>query len=313
MQIKTLKNGILVLGDCLEWLQAQSDDSIDLIIGSPPYEDARTYGIDFSLKGQDWVDWMVKLWVEFDRVCKGLVCMVVEGKTRDFQWSATPALLMADLHRAGIKLRKPPIYQRDGIPGSGGPDWLKNKYEFIVCSSKGKLPWSNNTVCGHVPRFKPGGEFSYRIKDGDRVNLKKLMKEKGLNQREAAAELNLVTRHTTSDHKDDDIVTQKTYVPPEKANPGNIIDCGAVGGGHLGSKKAHENEAPFPEKIPNFFIKSFCPKDGIVLDPFSGSGSTAACATILRREFVAIDIRKSQIELTQKRLREAHLRKGFDL
>jgi hypothetical protein len=40
---------------------------------------------------------------------------------------------MAALHEAGFKLRKPPIFQRVGIPGSGGPDWLRNDYEFVVC------------------------------------------------------------------------------------------------------------------------------------------------------------------------------------
>lgn len=52
-------------------------------------------------------DWMVARWVEMQRISRGLVAMVVEGQTRNFRWSATPALLMADLHRAGLKLRKP--------------------------------------------------------------------------------------------------------------------------------------------------------------------------------------------------------------
>lgn len=83
------------------------------------------------------------------RLSRGLVAMVVEGQTKQFQWSAVPTLLMVDLHRSGIRLRKPPIFQRVGIPGSGGPDWLRNNYEFIVCCSKGgKLPWSDNTAMG---------------------------------------------------------------------------------------------------------------------------------------------------------------------
>ena len=127
--------------DCLEYMRRLPEDSVDLVFGSPPYEAARTYGIDFTLKGQAWVDWMVARMLEMVRVSRGLVAMVVEGQTRQFRWSAAPALLMADLHRAGVHLRKPPIFHRVGIPGSGGPDWLRNDFEFIVCcTSGGKLP-----------------------------------------------------------------------------------------------------------------------------------------------------------------------------
>ena len=78
------------VGDCLELLRKMPDNSVDLVFCSPPYEAARTYGIGFSLKGQDWVDWAVERYVESVRVCKGLVCWVVEGQTRQFRWSATP-------------------------------------------------------------------------------------------------------------------------------------------------------------------------------------------------------------------------------
>src|SRR5574343_1677405 len=124
---------MIVHADCLEWMRSQPDKSVDLTFGSPPYEAARTYGIGFNLKGQRWVDWMVERMVEMLRITNGLVAMVVEGQTRGYQWSATPALLEADLARRGVCLRKPPIYARVGIPGSGGPDWLANRYEFIVC------------------------------------------------------------------------------------------------------------------------------------------------------------------------------------
>lgn len=97
------------------------DNCADLVFTSPPYEDCRTYGIDFNLKGQEWVDWLVPIIKESLRVCKGLVAFVVEGKTKKFRWSATPILLMADLHRAGIHLRKPPAFKRSGILAAVAP------------------------------------------------------------------------------------------------------------------------------------------------------------------------------------------------
>lgn len=49
-------------GDAIKIMSNMDTDSVDLVFGSPPYEDARTYGIDFNLKGQDWVDWMVEVY-----------------------------------------------------------------------------------------------------------------------------------------------------------------------------------------------------------------------------------------------------------
>src|SRR5690606_40982646 len=134
--------------------------------------------ICFDKQGQEWVDWMVGLWKEMHRVSSGLVAMVVEGRTFDFQWTATPVLLMADLHRAGFKLRKPQIYRRIGIPGTGGTDWFRNDYEFVVCTSKGKLPWSDNTACGHPALHLPGGKFSHRTADGKRIDGRRVLYHK---------------------------------------------------------------------------------------------------------------------------------------
>jgi hypothetical protein len=100
----------------------------------------------------------------------------------------------------------------------------------------------------------------------------------------------------------DGTITRKDgsmYQPPKVANPGNVIKCS---GGHLGSKLAHENEAPFPEKLAEFFIKSFCPPGGTVLDPFSGSGTTIAVAKKNYRNGIGIDVRESQVDLGHKRL-----------
>lgn len=257
--------GILESGDCLDLMRAMPSGSVDLAMFSPPYEKRRKYGsLDFKLKGQDWVDWCAARFIEAHRISRGLVACVVEGTTSKFRYSATPALLMADLHRAGVMLRKPPIFRRAGIFGDGGKDWLKNNWEFIVCASHGKLPWSDNTACGHPPKFPPGGPPSHRKQDGSRV-------------------------------------ARKEYKPPKLANPGNIIE-GSVGGGHMGHELAHANEAPYPVWLVEFFIRSFCPPGGIVLDPFIGSGTTAHAAMIHGRKFVGFDLREDQIEISKRRV-----------
>jgi hypothetical protein len=93
----------------------------------------------------------------------------------------------------------------------------------------------------------------------------------------------------------------ESYRPPALANPGNLLAI-PVGGGLIGHPLAHENEAPFPETLAEFFIKSLCPPDGIVLDPFSGSGTTVAVAVRLGRKGVGMDIRWSQAEIARRRI-----------
>jgi len=66
---------------------------------------------------------------------------------------------------------------------------------------------------------------------------------------------------------------------------------------------AHENEAPFPEKLAEFMVRSFCPPNGIVLDPFAGSGTTCAVAKKWGRKYIGIDIRQSQVDLTNRRIK----------
>lgn len=278
----------IVQSDCIEFLDGLPADSVDLCLFSPPYEAARTYGIEFKLRGQAWVDWMVRVFAAAARACRGLVACVCEGQTRKYRWSAAPVLLMADLHRAGFHLRRPAIYHRVGIPGSGGPDWLRADTEYVVCTARpGRLPWSDNTACGHPPKWATGGAMSNRHADGRRIN---------------AQLAGLATgRRVTRGQANGDTVASDSYVPPDIANPGNLIKC-TVGGNNIGSTLAHENEAPFPEQLAEFFVRSFCQPGGTVADPFAGSGTTAAVAKRHGRNFTGCDVRASQVALGLRRL-----------
>lgn len=289
---KELPIGKIIAGDCLEVTPDWPDGCVDLVFCSPPYEDARTYGIDYKLKGQDWVDWAVVRFTECLRVSRGLVAWVVEGKTQKFRYSATPILFMADLHRSGVHLRKPPAYHRVGIPGSGGPDWLRNDYEFIVCATNGgKLPWSDNTAMGGPCKWPTGGRMSNRTQDGRRANSRRYG---ALDKRQTPSEAQRRNGRKGN----------AGYSKPKISNPGNVLTF-KVGGGHMGSDIAHENEAPFPESLSEFFVRSFCPPGGIVLDCFSGSGTTLAAAEKAGRKWIGIDIRESEVEKSTRRIKEA--------
>lgn len=259
---------IVVMSDALEFLKSCPKDSVDLIVTSPPYLDCRTYNDIEGKPIEEWVPWMVEIVTECVRACKGLTAIVCEGKTRKYAYHPAPFLLIADLYRKGFNLRKPCVYERDGIPGSGGPDWLKNRWEPIICvTRKGKMPWSDNTACGKPPKYGLGGPMSNRTAKGERLGT-------GQNLKGSCGVL------------------------PEIANPGNIIDCGADTQYGMGN----QNEAPFHVKVPSFFVQSFCPAGGVVLDPFCGSGTTAEAAKMYGRRFVGCDLRQSQVDMTIERL-----------
>lgn len=300
--------GAIIQGDCLEVMKGWPDGCVDLVFGSPPYEDRRTYGIGFALRGQAWVDWMVDVVRTSLRTCRGLVAFVVEGKTEQYRYSCAPLLLIADLHRAGVHLRKPPVFHRVGIAGSGGPDWLRNDYEFIICATNGgRLPWSDNTAMGHPPKWAPGGAMSHRTSSGARVNQWGHPLASGgtggtkddITSCAARPSHHLAREHTK--RRGDGTMEKQSYIAPAMANPGNVVSV-KVGGGVMGHRLCHENEAPFPEDLARFFIRSFCPPGGVVVDTFSGSGTTASVCRQEGRRFIVMDVRGSQEALTHRRL-----------
>jgi hypothetical protein len=277
----------VVHADCLDFLRGFPDDSAGETIFSPPYGDARRE-LGFVVRtGQDWVDWMVGVFREALRVSPLVVC-VADGQTKWFSYEPLPFVLMTELYRAGVCLRKPLVYRRVGIPGSGGPDWLRNDWEPVVVATRGgELPWHDNTACGHAPKFGPGGQPSHRTANGTRVN-------------GPAGYATMQDRNGLGPHRARQRAG-RAYQPPDEANPGNVIEC-KVGGGHMGNDLAHENEAPFPEWLVEPFVRSFCKPGGLVLDPFCGSGTTGAVAVRLGRRFAGCDIRPEQVELARLRI-----------
>jgi hypothetical protein len=301
----------IIAGDCLEVMRSWPDKCVDLVCCSPPYENCRKYAeLEFNLSGQDWVDWMFVRIKEMVRICKGLVVVNCEGKTKNYRYSCTPFLLMADLHRSGFNLRKPAVFHRVGIPGSGGPDWIRNDWEPIICiTPPGKLSWSDSTACGHPPKWAPGGEMSNRLKSGARVNQwgdpigsgATVTDSEGVTRSHGKRPSHVTPSQCQRENGEDG---SGSYDAPAIANPGNVLSL-KVGGGLMGSKLSHENEAPFPETFAEFWVKSFCPPAGIVLDPFCGSFTVGAVAVKNGRQYVGIDQRQSQVDLSERRVIEA--------
>jgi len=60
--------------------------------------------------------------------------------------------------------------------------------------------------------------------------------------------------------------------------------------------------AVYPEKLLEKPIKAGCPQNGIVLDPFFGSGTTGLVAVKLGRNFIGIELNPEYIKIAKKRL-----------
>lgn len=71
--------------------------------------------------------------------------------------------------------------------------------------------------------------------------------------------------------------------------------------------------APFPEQLAQDHIISWSNKGDTVLDPFSGSGTTAKMAAILNRHYIGFDIAEEYCEIARKRVEDATAQIRLDI
>jgi DNA modification methylase len=60
--------------------------------------------------------------------------------------------------------------------------------------------------------------------------------------------------------------------------------------------------ATYPEELIEPCIKAGCPPEGVVLDPFMGSGTTGAVALRLNRNFIGLELNPEYVKLANKRI-----------
>ena len=69
-----------------------------------------------------------------------------------------------------------------------------------------------------------------------------------------------------------------------------------------GSKLKSKHPAVFPNLLALDFIECFCPPDGVVLDPYNGSGTTCVAAKSSGRNYIGIDISEDYVAIARERI-----------
>ena len=89
---------------------------------------------------------------------------------------------------------------------------------------------------------------------------------------------------------------------PLGKNPSDVWELPNVKAAHV---EKTEHPCQFPIALAQRIIRALTQKGDMVLDPFVGSGSTAVAAALNQRSFIAIEINKKFVAVTQKRIEQA--------
>ncbi len=89
-------------------------------------------------------------------------------------------------------------------------------------------------------------------------------------------------------------VLQTIRMHPNGKNPGDLWEMKCA-------KMEKTHFSVFPEELPRNAILSCCPLDGIVLDPFAGSGTTGKVAKELNRRSILIELQPNFLEIVKER------------
>jgi site-specific DNA-methyltransferase (adenine-specific) len=99
----------------------------------------------------------------------------------------------------------------------------------------------------------------------------------------------------------------KSFTQNKTKNMGNI--WGYIG---VSGDQYERHPAAFPEELANDHILSWSNEGDLVLDPFSGSGTTAKMAKVNQRNFIGIDISQEYCDIAEKRLEKVNNHKITD-
>ena len=154
----------IICGDCLEVMKDIPDNSIDLTVTSPPYDNLRTYkGFSWDFEGiakelyRATKDGGVVVWIVGDRVKNGSETLIPFEQAQYFK-------------KIGFNLHDTMIYQKNVMPYPEQTRYIQC-FEFMFVFSKGK-PKTHNLLKEETKGYKPSKTSTQRNADGTTTALK---------------------------------------------------------------------------------------------------------------------------------------------
>ena len=260
-------------GDCLEILPQLPDNSIDLIVTSPPYADQRkdTYG---GVHPDKYVEWFLPIAKELKRVLKpdgsfilNIKERVVEGERHTYVLE----LIIALRKQGWLWTEEYMWHKRNSAPGKWPNRFRDNWERCLHFTKQKKFAMYQEAVMVQMGDWKQS-----RLK-----NLSETDKRRDNSRVGSGFGKNI-----------------SNWIGRELAYPNNVL--------HMATECSNKgHSATFPVELPAWFIKLFTLPSGVVLDPFVGSGTTALAAVGLDRAYVGIELKPDYVEVAETRLKEA--------
>lgn len=270
--------GAAYLGDSLRLLRKIPDDSVDLVLTSPPYalEFKKEYG---NVAKAKYVEWLKPFGHEILRILKaeGSFVLNIGGSynpgtpTRSLYHFKALVMLCEEV---GFHLAQECFWHNPAkLPSPA--EWVtvrrqrvKDAVEYIWWLSKTPFPKANNRNVLN--------EYS--------ADMKRLLK-RGYRPKQRPSG-HIITAKFGNDHGGA-IPSSLIERGNNESNSEYIRACAEAG------YKAHP--ARFPRALPEFFIKLLTDEGAIVVDPFAGSNMTGATAESLRRRWIAAEIKEQYL------------------
>ncbi len=260
----------IMLGDCERVLERLPDDSVDLIVTSPPYADQRkhTYG---GVTPDQYVEWFLPKSKELYRVMKPSGTFVLDIKERVVKGERHTyviELILAMREQGWLWTEEFIWHKKNSYPGKWPNRFRDNWERLLQFNKRRKFAMYQEAV------MVPVGEWA----KGRLSNLSETDKIRDESKVGSGFGKNI-----------------SNWLGRDMVYPNNVL--------HMATESSNKkHSAVFPAALPSWFIKLFTKPGDIVLDPFVGSGTTAVAARSLGRRFVGIDIRAEYVELANKRL-----------
>lgn len=258
-------------GDSREELK-NYEGQVSLIVTSPPYADARSKHYD-SIHPDNFAEWFLTFHEPFYNALKpegslviNIKDKVVDGVRHRYVWQTIDALC-----KNGWYCIEDYIWHKPNPMPGYWPTRLRDGWEYCFHLAKSKRPFMN--------------QEAVKIPIGDWADSRLKTLGKNDTKRQNSATESGFGRNISK------------WIEKDTVLPTNVISAPLVG-----KNKGHP--AVFPVELPDFFVKLLCPADGLVLDPFGGSGSTGIAALLNKRNSVLIDNNEKYCEIALQRLKE---------